>query len=94
MLLDAVNGARSYFPAAPVPALDPADGSHYVQCSLGTVLAGLAVSVDIIVDARGSVREISNFAGASSTTVDPDASNNLVRKDVRVKGGPGKGNGK
>ena len=89
-VFDTGNGACSYFPAAPVPALDPAGGSHYVQCSFGTIPAGSVVSVDIIVDARGSVRAISNFAGASSTTVDPDTSNNLVRKDVRVKGGPGK----
>ncbi len=63
---------------------------HNVVCNFGTLPAGQTVSVDIIVDVRGSVRIISNFASVTSTTFDPVAANNTVRKDVRIKGGPGK----
>lgn len=64
---------------------------HDVICSFGTLKAGQSLTLYIVVDVRGSVRVIRNKATVSSTTVDPLEANNLVYKDVRIKGGPGTG---
>jgi len=77
-VFDTGNGACSYD-----------QGTHDVTCNIGTLLAGQSWSVDIVVDVRGSVGIISNNASVSSSTVDPNTANNTVRKDVRIKGGPG-----
>ena len=76
---------------------DSADGAcmydknaHEVYCDIGTLSAGESWTVDIVVDAKGSVREISNVADVSSSTTDPDIINNSVIERIRVKGGPGK----
>ena len=60
-----------------------------MTCDFGTLPAGGSVTVDIIVDARGSVRRITNVATVSTSTTDPDSSNNTASKEIRVKGGPG-----
>ena len=76
---------------------DSADGAciydenaHEVYCSIGTLPAGVSWTVDIVVDAKGSVREITNVADVSSSTTDPDTANNSASERIRVKGGPGK----
>ncbi|MHB8809574.1 MAG: S8 family serine peptidase [Desulfobulbaceae bacterium] len=76
---DSANGACTYDA-----------GAHQVSCGIGTLPAGESWSVDIVVDARGSVREITNIADVSSATTDPDPLDNTVSKRIRVKGGPGK----
>ncbi len=78
-VFDTGNGACAYSAA-----------THQVGCSIGTLAAGATWSVDIVVDARGSVRRITNTATVSATTVDPVAANNTASKEIRVKGGPGK----
>jgi uncharacterized repeat protein (TIGR01451 family) len=77
-VMDSGNGACAYDA-----------GTHDVTCNFGTLAAGESVSVDIIVDARGSVRRITNVATVSSSTTDPNPSNNTAIKEVRIKGGPG-----
>ena len=68
-------------------------GAHTVGCDFGTLVTGASVSVDIIVDARGGVKEITNTATVATTTTDPNLANNTAVKIVRVKGGPGGGGG-
>ena len=77
-VMDSGNGACVYD-----------EGSHDVTCNFGTLPAGESVTVDITVDARGSVRRITNVANVSTSTTDPDSSNNEASKEIRVKGGPG-----
>jgi uncharacterized repeat protein (TIGR01451 family) len=77
-VVDSGNGACAYD-----------QGTHEVTCNVGTLPAGESVSYDIIVDARGSVRRITNVATVSTSTVDPDLANNTASKEIRVKGGPG-----
>ena len=79
-VFDTGNGACAYD-----------EGTHTVSCDFGTLASGSAVSVDIIVDAKGSVREVTNTATVTTTTTDPDLANNTAVKIVRVKGGPGRG---
>jgi uncharacterized repeat protein (TIGR01451 family) len=80
-VMDSGNGLCSYLKASP----------HKVVCNFGVLPAGQTVSVDIIIDVRGSVKVISNIATVTTTTFDPNTANNTVRKDVRIKGGPGTG---
>ena len=63
--------------------------THKVTCNFGTIPAGQSRSVDIYVDARGSVRVITNIVTFTTDTTDPILSNNTARKDLRIKGGPG-----
>jgi uncharacterized repeat protein (TIGR01451 family) len=77
-LFDTGNGSCSY-----------AKSTHKLTCTVGTLAAGASWSVDIYVDARGSVGTISNNATVTSGTSDPNAGNNSVRKDIKIKGGPG-----
>ncbi|MEA3470013.1 MAG: S8 family serine peptidase [Thermodesulfobacteriota bacterium] len=77
-VMDSGNGACMYD-----------ESTHEVTCDFGTLAAGDSVSVDITVDAKGSVREITNVADVSSSTTDPDILNNTASKHIRVKGGPG-----
>jgi uncharacterized repeat protein (TIGR01451 family) len=78
-VMDSGNGACAYH-----------KGAHDVTCNFGTLAAGESVSVDIIVDARGSVRWITNVATVSSSTTDPDLSNNTASREIYIKGGPKK----
>lgn len=64
--------------------------THDVTCSLGTVRAGETRSIDIVIDVKGTTGIIVNLAHVTSTTVDPVLADNDARKDLRVKGGPGK----
>jgi hypothetical protein len=64
--------------------------THTFSCSFGTLAAGDSRQVDVWLDARGSVGLITNIASTSSTTSDPNTANNTARKDVKIKGGPGK----
>jgi len=80
-VMDSGNGACTYS-KTPSP--------HHVTWNVGTLKAGETRSVQIVVDVRGSVLVISNYATVTSTTVDPILTDNTVRKDVRIKGGPGK----
>jgi uncharacterized repeat protein (TIGR01451 family) len=78
-VMDSGNGACTYD-----------EGTHDVTCRYGTLPAGESIAVDIIVDARGSVRRITNVATVSTSTTDPNESNDTASKEIRVKGGPGK----
>jgi uncharacterized repeat protein (TIGR01451 family) len=78
-VMDSGNGACTYD-----------NGTHDVTCNFATLVSGKSVSVEIIVDARGSVDRITNTATVSSTTTDPVSSNNTAIKEIRLKGGPGK----
>jgi uncharacterized repeat protein (TIGR01451 family) len=79
-VMDSGNGACAYD-----------EGTHNVTCNFGTLPADDSVSVDIIVDARGSVRRITNVANTTTSTTDPDSSNNMASKEIRVKGDAGDG---
>ena len=63
--------------------------THTFSCSFGTLVTGDSRTVDVWLDARGSVGTITNTASVSSSTSDPNTANNSARKDVRIKGGPG-----
>jgi uncharacterized repeat protein (TIGR01451 family) len=80
-VMDSGNGACTY---AKTPS------PHTVTCNVGTLKVGQNWSVQIVVDVRGSVSVITNIATVTSTTFDPNLADNTVRKDVRIKGGPGK----
>jgi uncharacterized repeat protein (TIGR01451 family) len=77
-LFDTGNGKCSYSSA-----------THKVTCNVGTLAASTTWSADIYVDAKGSVGTITNIATVSSSTSDPNSANNTVRKDIKIKGGPG-----
>ena len=62
-------------------------GLHELICDFGTLPAKESVTVDIIVDAKGGVRQITNIADVSTSTTDPDLSNNEARKEINIKGG-------
>jgi immune inhibitor A len=64
--------------------------AHTVTCRYGTLAPGASVSVDIEVDARGSVRWIKNIAEVTTSTTDPKEGNNRAVKEIYVKGGPKK----
>jgi uncharacterized repeat protein (TIGR01451 family) len=74
---DSSNGACSYSNVAP----------HSVTCNYGTMAPGSSRSVDIVVDAKGSVGTITNVATVSTTTTDPNLANNTVQNSILVKGG-------
>jgi hypothetical protein len=76
---DSGNGACAYDKSA-----------HTVICDYGTLAAGASVSVNIVVDVRGSVRWIVNIAEVTTSTTDPNGGNNTAVKEVYVKGGPEK----
>jgi uncharacterized repeat protein (TIGR01451 family) len=82
-VFDTGNGACTY----PLPA------PHSVTCDFGTLAAGDTVSVDILVDPKGGLGVITNIADVTTTTFDPDTSNNTARKDMLVQGGSGKPGG-
>jgi len=86
-VMDSGNGACSYD-----------DTTHIVTCDFGTLAAGGSKSVDIVVEVNGSVRRITNTADVSTSTTDPEPSNDTAIKEVNVKGtgdgGPKEGNGK
>jgi uncharacterized repeat protein (TIGR01451 family) len=77
-IMDSGNGVCTYDEAA-----------HDVTCEYGDMDAGESISVDIVVDVKGSVRRIANIAHVSSSTFDPDVEDNYVVKEVLIKGGPG-----
>jgi uncharacterized repeat protein (TIGR01451 family) len=80
-IMDSGNGNCTYS-KTPSP--------HHVTWNVGTLKAGESRTVQIVVDIRGSVGVITNYATVTSATFDPILANNTVRKDVRIKGGPGK----
>jgi uncharacterized repeat protein (TIGR01451 family) len=75
-LLDTGNGACSYNEAG-----------HQLTCDVGTLASGDSWSVEIHMNAKGSLGTITNEATVSSSTTDPDPSNNTAFKDVTIKGG-------
>ncbi len=75
-IMDSGNGACAYD-----------ETMHDVTCDFGTLAADDSVSVDIVVEANGSVRRITNVASVSTTTNDPNEDNNTADKEIRVKGG-------
>lgn len=68
---------------------DPTD-PHSVACDVGTLAAGATATFKIHIHVKGSPGLITNVAMASSTTTDPDSSNNTAEKDVHVGGGANK----
>ncbi len=55
-----------------------------VTCSLGTIAAGASKSFQIFIIAKGNRGLINNTANVTTSTVDPDLSNNSDTKTVRV----------
>lgn len=66
--------------------------AHTVTCDVGTLAAGATFAVQITIAVKGNVGTITNEADVTTTTTDPDLTNNHVSYDVTVTGGPGKGN--
>lgn len=77
-IMDSGNGACTYSGAL-----------HQVNCYFGTLPAGGSLSLDIVVDAAGSVRRITNVASIATGTTDPNDGNDSAAKEVNVKGGTG-----
>ena len=72
---DTGNGACSYEQTA-----------HQLTCDFGKVKAGETVSIKIYVKIKGSVGVISNYADVTTSSSDPDLTNNTARKDLRIHG--------
>ena len=76
------------------------EATHTVTCDIGTLAAGDSAEMDIHIQVSGNAGVIKNVVAVSSSTTDPDPSNNEAEKDVTVKGGsdrpggPGGGRGK
>ncbi|GAA1056851.1 hypothetical protein GCM10017608_11330 [Agromyces luteolus] len=67
--------------------------AHTVTCSASEVPAGATVSFVIEAQANGSVGTVLNDADVTSSTSDPNGSNNGNAASLVVKGGTGKGKG-
>ncbi len=65
--------------------------AHTVTCTTASLAAGTAVTFEIQVQIKGSVGNIVNVATVTSTTPDPDASNNTDTVNNVVQGGAGRG---
>lgn len=61
--------------------------SGVLTCALGNMTAGSVKSFNVHVRVKGSAGQISNTASVSSSTFDPDVSNNSSTRVVLVKGG-------
>ncbi len=71
--------------------------TNVLTCPLGVLAAGATVSFEVHIDVKGSLGIITNDVTVSTTTFDPDLSNNAASKDALVEGSNGnksKGNGK
>jgi uncharacterized repeat protein (TIGR01451 family) len=75
-VFDNSNGACSYDEVA-----------HQLTCSVGTLAAGSSWSAEVHMKTKGKLGLITNTATVSSTTADPNGSNNTDTKDVIVGGG-------
>ena len=73
---DSGNGACAYDEA-----------SHTVTCNFGTLSNGDSISVDIYVKTKGNLGLITNVATVTTTSFDPDLSDNTDTKIVLVRGG-------
>jgi uncharacterized repeat protein (TIGR01451 family) len=88
-VFDTANGACAYDKP-----------THTVSCDFGTLSAGATISFDIHIQTKGRLDVITNVVVVSTSTTDPDTSNNTATKDMLVKGGsdkpggPGGGRGK
>lgn len=69
------------------------ESAHQVTCMADNVPAGASVEFVIEAQANGSVGTILNESDVTSTTFDPDSSNNDNDASIVVKGGTGKGKG-
>ncbi len=65
--------------------------THTFACNFGTIAAGDSRTMDVWLDARGTAGTITNVASVTTTTTDQSTANNSARKDIKIKGGPGKG---
>jgi uncharacterized repeat protein (TIGR01451 family) len=64
-------------------------GTHEVTCSVASLPAGTAVTFEIQVQIKGSVGTITNTVQVTSSTFDPNTSNNADTVNNVVKGGTG-----
>lgn len=62
------------------------ESAHELTCTLGTLAAGGNVTFDIHINLKGNVGEISNVVDVSSSTADPDSSNNTFVLNNLVTG--------
>jgi uncharacterized repeat protein (TIGR01451 family) len=60
-------------------------GSKTLTCAIGTMTSGASVTVTLDVSVNGRPKSLANTATVSSTTADPNASNNSSRVTVRLK---------
>jgi uncharacterized repeat protein (TIGR01451 family) len=65
-------------------------GTHQVTCTAATLPAGTSVTFEIQVQIRGSVGNIVNVATVTTTTFDPNLTNNTDTVNNVVQGGSGK----
>lgn len=69
------------------PACSYSAATHQVTCAFGTLAAGASRSVDITMNARGNLGNITNTVTVTSTISDPNPANNTASKTMLVKGG-------
>ncbi|MGW9629103.1 DUF7507 domain-containing protein [Agromyces sp. NPDC055520] len=67
--------------------------AHRVTCTADRLPAGATVNFVVEAQASGSVGTILNKSTVTSTTLDPDLTNNANDASIVVKGGTGKGKG-
>ena len=72
------------------PQCTYAKTTHRVTCTADRLPAGATVQFVIEAQASGSVGTILNNASVTSSTPDPDATNNANAASIVVKGGTGK----
>ena len=69
------------------PACSYSLATHHVTCAFGTLAAGASRSVDITMNPKGNLGNITNTVTVTSTTPDPNAANNTATKTMLVQGG-------
>jgi len=69
------------------------EATHSATCDLGTVPVGTSVTVVFQFDAKGKLGLQTNSATVSSTTTDPNGSNNTDSFTMDIKGGKGNNGG-
>ncbi|MBI2765805.1 MAG: DUF11 domain-containing protein [Chloroflexi bacterium] len=69
------------------PACSYSQATHKVTCNFGTLAAGASRTVDITMNPKGNLGNITNTVTVTTTTVDPVAANNTATKTMLVKGG-------
>jgi uncharacterized repeat protein (TIGR01451 family) len=66
------------------------ESTNVLTCDFGTLAAGDVWTFDVHIQTKGNLGEITNTAEASTSTLDPDGTNDVDTADILVQGGSAK----